>query len=183
MDTIVCSLCGGSDVTVVDMDYTVSEPYGGEVIIQSHVFVCNTCGFKEDDSDYNDPLIIENSDALKRQAMVNILTELNSLGLSNASMERTLCLPSRTLARWKNDTSLNPSAAGLALMTIIRTFPWILAVGDHRYDAMYAKSMVLEQAFSTIMEAFSNIGDTDLLQKIAALGTKQGDKDDVKKAR
>ena len=82
LDNIVCSYCGGPDVTVVDMDYTVSEPYGGEVIIQSHVFVCNTCGFKEDDSEYNDPLIIENSDALKRQAMVNILTELNSLGLN-----------------------------------------------------------------------------------------------------
>jgi len=166
MDSNLCSYCGGHDLTITNKDYTLSEPYGGEALIQVHVCVCNTCGFTEDDSDYNDPLILEGLAVLKRQSMVNVLTELNSLGFSNASMERTLGLPARTLARWKNETSLNPSAAALALMKIIRTFPWILAVADQRYDAKSAQSMVLQQAFSSLLESFSNAGDTDLLQRI-----------------
>ena len=82
--------------------------------------------------------------------MMNVLTELNSLGLSNTSMERTLGLPARTLARWKNEPSLKPSAAALALMKIIRTFPWILAVADQRYDKKSAQAMVLQIAFSSV---------------------------------
>lgn len=155
MEIKLCSYCGGNDVTVVDKPYTLSEPYGGEAIIQSHVFLCNTCGFLADDSEYNDPLIQEGLAVLRRQSMVNVLTELNNLGLSNASMERTLGLPARTLARWKNESSLKPSAAALALMKIIRTFPWILAVADQRYDKKSAQAMVLEQAFASLEESSS----------------------------
>ena len=169
MGNKLCSYCGGHDVTVVDKPYTLSEPYGGEAIIQSHVFLCNTCGFLADDSEYNDPLIQEGLAGLKRQAMINILTELNSLGLSNASMERTLGLPTRTLARWKNESSLNPSTAALALIKIIRTFPWILAVADQRYDKKSAQAMVLQQAFSSLLESFSKAGNEEMFQNIVAL--------------
>lgn len=183
MENKLCSYCGGHDVTVVDKPYTLSEPYGGEAIIQSHVFLCNTCGFLADDSEYNDPLIQEGLAGLKRQAMINILTELNSLGLSNASMERTLGLPTRTLARWKNEPALKPSAAALALMKIIRTFPWILAVADQRYDQKSAQAMVLQQAFSSLMESFSNAGNEEMFENIVSLDKQIHAKDDVQKAR
>ncbi len=183
MDRKQCSYCGGHDVHVMEKEHTLSEPYGGEALIQVHVIVCNACGFTVDDSEYNDPLILEGLSALKRQSMVNVLTELNGLGFSNASMERTLGLPARTLARWKNETSLNPSAAALALMRIIRTFPWILAVADQRYDSKSAQSMVLKQAFSHVMESFSTDGDKELFQSIIASGGPRTNGDDLLKVR
>ena len=176
MENKLCSYCGCHDITVMDKPYMVSEPYGGEVIIKIHVLVCNTCGFTAGDSEYNDPLIQEGLAVFRRQSMVNILTGLNSLGLSNASMERTLGLPARTLARWKNEPSLNPSAAALALMKIIRTFPWILAVAEQRYDQKSAPSMVLQQAFS-------NTGNEEMMQNIVALDKQVSGKDDVHKSR
>ena len=82
--------------------------------------------------------------------MVHVLTELNDLGLTSASMERALGLPARTLARWKNESSLNPSTAALALMKIIRTFPWTLAFVEQRYEKRCTQSMVLQIAFSSV---------------------------------
>lgn len=163
MENNPCSYCDGHDITVMDKPYMVSGPYGGEASIKFHALVCNTCGFTADDSEHNNPLIPESLAVLRRQSMVNIFTGSNSLGLSNASMERTLGLPARTLARWKNEPSLNPTAAALALMKIIRTFPWILAVVEQRYDAKSAQSMVLQQAFSSLMESFPNTGNEEMM--------------------
>lgn len=64
----------------------------------------------------------------------DIQNYLNEQGYSNASMERSLGLPARTLERWKNDRTIVPSAAALALMRIVRTYPWILKVADAPFD-------------------------------------------------
>ncbi len=147
------------------------------------IILGNTCGFLADDSGYIDPLILEGLAVHTHQAMITILTELNSLGPSNASMELTLGLPARTLARWKNEPSLNPSAAALALMKIIRAFPWIRAVADQRYDQTSVQSMVLKQVFSSLMDSFSDVGNGEMFINIVSLDKQIDAKNDVQKAR
>jgi hypothetical protein len=70
-------------------------------------------------------------------------------------MERALGLPARTLARWKNEQTTSPSAAGVALMRIIRTFPWILEVADVQFDKTKARKVLLQAAMDEIVK----IGD------------------------
>ncbi|MFA5698302.1 MAG: hypothetical protein WC954_01035 [Sphaerochaeta sp.] len=82
--------------------------------------------------------------------MVNILNDLNEMGYSNALMERILGLPARTLARWKNEQSINPSAAAIALMRIIRTYPWILVVADAKFDEEVALNTLIREYFSRL---------------------------------
>ena len=97
MDSNLCSYYGVHDLTITNKDYTLSEPYGGETIIQVHVLECNTCGFTADDSDYNDPLILEGLAVIERQSMMNGITELNSLGFyednSDLPLDPRCCRP------------------------------------------------------------------------------------------
>ncbi len=106
---------------------------------------CRKCGFEE----YlpsNDRTIERALSDLKKASMVHLLNDLNSSGLTNAYMERALGLPARTLARWKNEASIMPSAAGHALMRLIRTFPWLLQVAEEGFDEKKARILLLKAA-------------------------------------
>ncbi|MDA3822348.1 MAG: hypothetical protein PF450_07045, partial [Bacteroidales bacterium] len=88
-----------------------------------------------------------------------ILTSLNRDGYSNASMERALGLPSRTLARWKKENSISPSSSGIALMRIIRSFPWILDIAENNFDQKKAMSIFLTNAMNEIVNIAYEGGD------------------------
>lgn len=106
---------------------------------------CRKCGFEE----YlpsNDRTIERALSDLKKASMVHLLNDLNSSGLTNAYMERALGLPARALARWKNEASIMPSAAGHALMRLIRTFPWLLQVAEEGFDEKKAHILLLKAA-------------------------------------
>lgn len=141
MQSRQCAYCGSTDMVDIEEDFELSEPYAGTTIVKIHVVKCGECCFTEDD-DANDIVVAHELAVLKRKSMVNILTDLNRAGYSNASMERILGLPMRTLARWKNDSTMSPSAAGIALMRIVRTFPWILEVVDARFDREKTKEIL-----------------------------------------
>jgi len=109
------------------------------------VLTCRKCGFEE----YlpsNDETIARALSDLKKALMVLLLNDLNSSGLPNAYRERALGLPARTLARWKNEVSLMQSAAGHALMRLIRTFPWLLQVAEAEFDEKRARILLLKAA-------------------------------------
>ena len=144
MDRPICSYCGKDSVSIEVKDMVLSEPYGGTATVKIKDKVCTHCGFVENDDD-NDLVIQEGLTALKRTSMVKMIEALNSMGYTTAAMERALELPARTLARWKNEQSISPSAAGVALMRIIRTFPWILAVADSQFDPEGARITLLQQ--------------------------------------
>jgi sensor c-di-GMP phosphodiesterase-like protein len=72
--------------------------------------------------------------------MINYLQEHD---IKMAYLERALELPARTVNRWK---TTDCSAAPLALLRIIRTYPWILEVADADYDESVSSSKLLEQA-------------------------------------
>ena len=146
-----CAYCGSDKVSLETSERYISEPFSETERIVIWEKVCSSCGFTEE-SDQNDQIIQATLLHLRRNSMVHILDQLNRQGYSNASMERILSLPARTLARWKNDTSMNPSAAALALMRIIRTFPWILAVADMGFEPSAAREILLAQALPEMKE-------------------------------
>jgi hypothetical protein len=74
-----------------------------------------------------------------------IIESLEKERVTMAYMERALGLAPRTIARWKAGET---SAAGLALLRIVRTFPWILRVARARFDASAAQREVESAAFA-----------------------------------
>lgn len=151
MEKVICSYCGNKTVSIEEHEIELNEPYGGSSTVTIKEKVCSHCGFAEDD-DSNDIVIQKGLSVLKRISMVKVLDALNSMGHTNASMERALGLPARTLARWKNEQSMSPSASGIALMRIIRTFPWILAVADMQFDHEAARNILLQNAASELVK-------------------------------
>ncbi len=149
MENRKCSYCGNEDVSIEERIIIMSEPFGGTDTVKIKEIVCKACSFTEDDDD-NDVIVLKALASLKRSSMVNILTSLNSEGYTNASMERALELPSRTLARWKNEHSISASSAGIALMRIIRSFPWILEVAENHFDQEKAQHIFLTHAMNEI---------------------------------
>ncbi|MBI9095634.1 MAG: hypothetical protein JEY71_12190 [Sphaerochaeta sp.] len=151
MGKVICSYCGKETVSIEEHEIELSEPYGGFSTVKIKEKVCNHCGFAEDD-DSNDIVIQKELSVLKRISMVKVLDALNSMGHTTASMERALGLPARTLARWKNERSMSPSASGIALMRIIRTYPWILAVADMQFDHEAARNILLQNAANELVK-------------------------------
>lgn len=138
-----CSYCGSEDVDIREDQVGVSEPFADVNTATVKMVVCNTCGFVEDHED-NDRVLQDALAVCKQSSMVHILTYLNAQGYTNASMERSLGLPARTLARWKNE-DIVPSAAALALMRFIRTFPWLLRVAEKEFDEEQAHEVFLSE--------------------------------------
>ncbi len=151
MEKVICTYCGKDAVSIEEHEIELSEPYGGSSTVKIKEKVCSHCGFVEDDGS-NDLVIQKELSVLKRTSMVNVLDELNAMGHTTASMERALGLPARTIARWKNERSMSPSASAIALMRIIRTFPWLLAVADRRFDDVAAREILLQHAASELVK-------------------------------
>jgi len=104
---------------------------------------CLVCGESGDFSGANDEQIVKALEIAKKESAVVMLEYLSNLGIKMSYMERALELPTRTIARWKGGEL---SAATLALLRIIRTFPWILEVADAHFDQSVAKYRVIEEA-------------------------------------
>jgi uncharacterized protein (DUF2384 family) len=152
MEKIICTYCGKDAVSIEEHEIELSEPYGGSSTVKIKEKVCRHCGFVEDDGS-NDPVIQKELSMLKRISMVNVLDELNAMGHTTASMERASGLPARTIARWKNE--LSPSASAIALMRIIRTYPWALAVADMHFDHEAARNILLQHAANELVKISS----------------------------
>lgn len=161
MEKVICSYCGKQTVSIEEHEIGLSEPYGGASTVKIKEKVCNHCGFSEED-DSNDLVIQKELSVLKRVSMVKVLDALNAIGHTNASMERALGLPARTLARWKNEQSMSPSASGIALMRIIRTYPWILAVADMQFDQNVASNMLLQNAANEVVKIYHEHPEWDM---------------------
>lgn len=76
-----------------------------------------------------------------------MLVHLVNQGHTLASMERALDLPNRTLSKWRTEGT---SMAGVTLVRLLRTFPWLLNVAAHDYSQSVAFTEI-EKAFMEIL--------------------------------
>jgi hypothetical protein len=71
-----------------------------------------------------------------------ILIELDSSGYSQSSIERVLELPTGTLDKENPET--------LALMRIVKTFPWLLKVADEHFNELESKRIMCHSAIDVM---------------------------------
>jgi hypothetical protein len=114
-------------------------------------YKCRTCGMEGDFSGHGDEQIEEAIGAAKHNAIIHIIEEFVRNEISMSSIERALDLPQRTLTKWKNGLS-SPSATGVALMNIIRTYPWILTVAQYKYEPLVARNIYITNAIGEFLK-------------------------------
>lgn len=147
---IICPACGSTSVKYTRKDKDISVPYSNVKTISITEYICSTCGATGDFVGDNDAVLEGALKSANKEAIHNILQYLNSLNISMAAIERALELPQRMLTKWKNDLT-GQSAAGVALMKMVRTFPWLLDVAENKYDAVISQRIFITQAVNDLL--------------------------------
>jgi len=142
-----CPACGSVEVTTATTQEVHSIPFGPNLTVQIATNTCQTCGEHGDFSGSNDQLVKAELTTAQKASVARMLDTVGAGGISMAYMERALRLPARTVARWKNGET---SAAALALLRIVRTFPWVLHVADQAFDPAVAQQVLVEQAANVL---------------------------------
>ena len=146
----LCPVCGSDELKKTTHKHTLTVIYGNPSEYDEVIEKCLTCEESGDFSDVNDKTINQLIDVAKKQSVINMVEYLSNHNIKMSYMERSLELPARTVARWKAGDC---SSAGLALLRIIRTYPWILEVADDRFDESVACSRLVEEAGHVIKHA------------------------------
>ncbi|SNX59755.1 hypothetical protein SAMN06296273_1189 [Nitrosomonas ureae] len=152
-----CPACGSDSIETTNIKQMLPIVYGDPAILDEVLDKCLVCGESGDFSGLNDQRITETIDIAKKKSVNDMLHYLSERGLKMTYVERALELPARTIARWKGGEL---SAATLALLRIIRTYPWLIEVADSHFDPSVANGKLLEEAGNAIKNAIkSHSGD------------------------
>lgn len=138
-----CPACGSDSISTTEIHNRIHIAYGDDEEYIEIVDHCVSCGEEGDFSGENDTEINKALNIARRHSVCNMVDFLQSQNVKTAYLERALELPARTVNRWKTK---EPSASGLTLLRIIRTYPWILEVADADYDETFSRSKLMEQA-------------------------------------
>lgn len=128
---LTCPICGSAEISTTTEPRQIAVPYGPSIQYEAVINSCASCGESGDFNNENDDRMNAAAKRSSADSVPLILDYLNKLGLSNVYIERALGLPFRTLGRWKSGELSN---GAIALLRVIRTYPWILKVADERYD-------------------------------------------------
>ena len=147
---IECPVCGSTNTQKRTSSSSVQVLYGPSVTYVTIENQCRDCGEEGDFDAENDNQIEHALESSKKASVTPMLNALAAQGISNAYLERALGLPTRTVARWKNGEL---SSSALALLRIVRTFPWILEVADNGFS----QDVVASSLIRTAGELISNV--------------------------
>jgi hypothetical protein len=157
MEEIQCPACGSHDIETSRALRSYATPFGHARSYEIEVATCRTCRESGDFRGVNSASIKKAIEEADKESVDLVLGWLSKAGISMAYLERALSLPPRTVARWKSGGC---SASGLALLRIVRTFPWILEVAAARFSAPAASLAIIKAAADTIATAASSAGYT-----------------------
>jgi DNA-binding transcriptional regulator YiaG len=151
MSDKACPVCGSKKIEKTISKELLQEDLGAEILIDKITYKCLDCESEGDFFHENDAVIEKALDTVQKQFVASLLDEFSNQHIRFAAIERALGLPQRTLTKWKNGMS-TPTAAGIALLKIIKLFPWIIDVAENNYNYEYAQKLFLNMAFHTMVD-------------------------------
>lgn len=157
-----CPECGSKAIIENKKNISIKEPFADEVNIEINENVCSLCGSQGDFFNQNETLIDETIKNLKQKSIKNILNDFTNNKMSMSSIERALEMPQRTLTKWKNSTNY-PSSAGIALMRLIKLFPWLLEVAENKYNYIEAQKIHINTAIEELLH--KRYSETEILSE------------------
>jgi len=150
-DSLFCMECDSENITTKFIDFEVPLPLGGNFSYKKEIHVCENCN---EEGSFSDQQIKENHErylaALNEansKSLNHILEDFSAWDFSLAHIERSLRLPQRTISRWKAAEASDKgiSAAGIALLRVVHTYPWMLKVADQDFDKTIAEQELIRQ--------------------------------------
>jgi len=162
-----CPVCGSNSIVCNEVKENIDEAFGGRKTISIKEYMCEDCESEGDFFDENEDCLKTAIAALKDVAVTNILDDFSHTPMSFSSMERALELPQRTLTKWKNSAS-RPSSAGVALLKLLRTFPWLIEVAEHKYDYAVAQKIHITDAVQQMMNHMDFNSDSIAMTSVTA---------------
>ena len=151
-DTIACPACGSSAVRKFKETHEISEPHSASRTLELELYRCDACGSEGDFSGQADSAIAEAMESSKHDSVRSMIADMEHGNGSMASIERALELPQRTLVKWKSGRA-KPSASAVALLRMVRTFPWLIEVADNGYDYDFAQKIHIQHAVSSLLHS------------------------------
>jgi len=156
---IFCPVCGSDKLEPVVVKETIHGDMGKKLIMDRTHEKCMDCGSEGDFSGENEKAIEKTFSALNEAYVNEALDFFNEKKISFAGIERAVGLPQRTLTKWKNKSS-SPTAAGIALLKYLRTFPWLIEVAEHKFNFNTAQKIFLGTALNVFVNSMCfNTGD------------------------
>ena len=122
-----CPVCGSNEIYLNIKKRKITDPFGGEREINVNVYSCKICGTVGDFFNENDRIISNAISFLNDKSVKNIIDFLTNSGFKLAAVEKALGLSQRTLTKWKIGAT-KPSSSSVALLKLIKLFPWLLDV-------------------------------------------------------
>lgn len=149
----LCPVCGcNSVINAKSVRYT-NVPYANPVTYEETLESCTHC--LAHGTLYEKYLNVFNAAVClaEKESVGIILDDLDRMDIKTPYIERALGLPFGSVASWKN-SEIPPPA--LALLRIIRTYPWILDVADNHYNETVAKNHLITEALTTKTQVLDN---------------------------
>lgn len=138
-----CPACGSTEVVRYENKKFEQLTLGNKFSYDEIYYQCSSCSEEGDFLSETDKNYLSAQKNAQQEMINEIIDHFNQSNVSMAMLERIFELPARTLTRWKNGDF---SSSGLALLRVLATFPWIINVADHKFNATYASSAIIKAA-------------------------------------
>jgi len=148
-----CPVCE-SEMELKDNEFRIQIGYGTSSST-IHTYLCPDCGY---DIDYkgNKKIISETIKKTNCDCAYEILELLKKEGKNFSEIERKFNLPSRTLSKWINK-KIKPSASAVALLRIIKAFPWMEKIAEFNFESDKAQNYIYNYYLSKFDDKYKQI--------------------------
>jgi predicted RNA-binding Zn-ribbon protein involved in translation (DUF1610 family) len=137
-----CPICGSKNIKRSEEDSFDKLTLGTRFKFKEISFKCTSCK-EEFDLGETDKNYLKAQKQAQAELVKNIIDDLNKKGITMSFFERVFELPIRTLTRWKTGDF---SAASLALLRIVKTYPWITKAAEYRFGKTFSNKVLIEAA-------------------------------------
>ncbi|MBU0455732.1 MAG: hypothetical protein ABIH77_03700 [Pseudomonadota bacterium] len=137
-----CPLCGSKELKKFKKQSSDRITLGEKFFFEEVYFKCLVCHeafdlLGETDRNYR---IAEKK--AQKKFVKKTIEELNKKNISMSFFERVFELPIRTLSRWKSGDF---SFVSLALLRIVKTYPWLTDVAEHKFEEEFARDVLIQK--------------------------------------
>lgn len=148
--SIMCPACGSHELEMVGGKRSHQLTLGDEFEYLEQMFKCSVCGEEGDFANTNDETFKAAEAIALKKLVPSLIDNLSEERISMAQIERAFELPQRTLTRWKGGDF---SATSVALLRLIKTFPFVVNVAEKRFNPEFASKTILTEALRMLGNA------------------------------
>ncbi|CEM60473.1 hypothetical protein DWQ65_07430 [Treponema phagedenis] len=141
-----CPVCGGNLLRSIE-----KKEFDG-VKISLVNYVCQDCESEGDFFNENDEQLKKAIQDKQQKEVQDVLLYFEREKKNFAGIERALNIPQRTFSKWKTGKT-KPSATAVALLKLLRLFPFLIDIADNKYDEELANRYALEHAHNLLQHS------------------------------